>query len=54
MFSIEVSMLGREVRHPENYDRIGTIIEIDQDAKRARVKWDVKRTWIAFKRLRLV
>ena len=52
MFSIEVSILGREVRHPEYDDRIGIVIELDQDRQRARVKWDDKRTWIAFDRLR--
>ena len=52
MFTIEVSILGRAVKHPDD-DRIGTVIEIDQDRQRARVKWDDKRTWIAFKRLRL-
>jgi hypothetical protein len=54
MFSIEVSILGREVKHPEYDDRIGTVIEVDSVRSRARVKWSDKRTWIAFKRLRLV
>lgn len=53
MFTIEVSILGRAVKHPDDDDRIGTVIEIDSTKGRARVKWSDKRTWIAFKRLRL-
>ena len=45
--------LNQTVKHPEYDDRIGTVIEIDQARSRARVKWSDKRTWIAFKRLRL-
>lgn len=44
--------LNQQVQHPEYSDRVGTIIEIDEQRCRARVKWSDKRTWIAFKRLK--
>ena len=49
-----VPELLQQVRHPEYDDRVGTVIELDQPQRRGRVKWSDKRTWIAFKRLRLV
>ena len=49
-----VPELLQQVRHPGYEDRVGTVIELDQPQSRARVKWSDKRTWIAFKRLRLV
>lgn len=48
-----VPELNQQVRHPD-YSYIGTVIELDETRRRARVKWSSKRTWIAFDRLRQV
>jgi hypothetical protein len=52
--------IGTRVVHPEEWvarrNGTGTVIEVNDQTQRARVKWDNgnPRTWIAFGRLKVV
>ncbi len=43
------------VTHPEHPGQHGTIIELDDNAHRARVRWDFRapRTWVSWYSLKL-